>query len=111
MGSISDGSPHMVGAKRVIVNVSGGELLETVTQWDASQKMYVMSIDKGAPPFAKKMSLGFQVREITTNGGAYVDMTADIELKLIFVLLTPLIKAALPKKLKAFAAGFTVLQG
>ena len=108
MGTIADGSPRMIGAERVVVNTAGNELYETVTEWDSAAKQYKMSIDKGAPGFAKTFSIGFQAREV--NNKTFVDMTVDTELKFPFFLLAPLLNIVLPHKLQSFVAGFNDLR-
>ena len=104
VGSTPDGSSNMIGAERIIVNASGHELVETVTAWSEDTKYYACSIDKGAPPFAKEMVIGFQVRE-DGNSKALVDMIVDIQLKAPFIVLTPLLKFVLGKKLDGFVDG------
>ena len=102
-GSIPDGSPNMIGAERVLVNTSGKALTETVTAWSEADKFYACSIDEGAPPFAKEMIIGFKVREEKTK--VLVDMIVDINLKVPFMVLAPLLKLVLRKKLGGFVDG------
>ncbi|CAB9507843.1 expressed unknown protein [Seminavis robusta] len=107
-GSIPDGSPNMIGAERLLVNSSDKELVETVTAWSDEQRYYACSIDKGAPPFAKEMTITFRVREVDSK--VLVDMIVDIELKVFFACLGPLLKVVLGKKLGGFVDGISDLK-
>lgn len=107
-GSIADGSDNMVGAVRLLTKTDGHELLETVTEWDEKKKYYALSIDKGAPPFAKTLHAAFRVRE--EDDLVFVDFIIDAKLKLPFSFLSPLIAFVLPKKLGGFAKGVADLK-
>jgi len=54
-GSIEDGSDKMIGAERVLVNTAGKRLVETVTAWSGEERTFALSIDEGAPAFAKSI--------------------------------------------------------
>jgi hypothetical protein len=111
-GSIVDGSDNMVGAVRVLENTAGKELTETVTDWSATERYLAFSIDKGAPPLVKNepqsMIITFRVREEEQK--VYVDMIADVQLKAVFCVLTPLLEVVLSKKLGAMADGVADLK-
>lgn len=108
IGTIPDGSPNMIGAERVLVTKSGQELFETVTKWDEDSKFMALTIDKGSPPFASTLEIGFQVRE--EKDDVLVDVTVDLVVKLPFILFTPLFYFVLPKKLDSFAQGVADLK-
>jgi hypothetical protein len=107
-GSIADGSDNMIGAVRILQVSAGKELVETVTAWDEDRKYLAFSIDKGAPPFVKQLTFSFAVRE--EGGKIFVDLTADLEVKLLFKCLIPLLKIALPKQLAGLIDGVANLK-
>ena len=109
IGNVPDGSSNMIGAVRLLKNDAGKELTETVTAWDTSKKYYSCSIDEGRPPFAKKLVIGFKVRD-DPRQGVIVDTIVDLDLKGPFVILTPLIKLVLPKKIGSLTQGIADLQ-
>jgi hypothetical protein len=83
-----------------------------VTEWSAKEGYCALSIDKGAPPLVKNepqsFILTFRVREEEQK--VYVDMIADVQLKAVFCVLTPLLKVVLPKKLGVFVDGIADLK-
>lgn len=83
---------------RAMTNNGGKELVETVTEWDEKKKYFAMSIDEGGPSFAKKLIIAFRVRE-EAGSKVFVDAIVDVDLKLPFIILTPLMYVALPKQL------------
>lgn len=107
-GNIADGSAIMVGAVRLLTKNDGHELLETVTEWDERKKYFALSIDKGAPPFAKELHAAFHVRE--EGELVFVDFIIDAKLKKPFFFLSPLVAFVLPKKLGGFAQGVADLK-
>ena len=110
IGSIPDGSDNMIGAVRLLVNDSGKELVETVTKWDEDMMYYACSIDKGGPPIAKYVEVGFRVREDPMNKKiVYVDTIMDLKLKGPFIILKPILKKVLPSKIGQLTSGITEL--
>jgi hypothetical protein len=112
VGSIEDGSENMVGAVRFLEETDGSKLKETVTEWSEKERCFSISIDEGAPPFIKNepqsMIITFRVREEEQK--VYIDLIADLQLKDIFWLLTPIIKLALPMKMGPLADGIADLK-
>jgi hypothetical protein len=107
-GNIADGSESIIGDVRILQVSAGKELVETVTAWDEGKRYLAFSIDKGAPPFVKSLTFSFAVREV--GGKIFVDLTADLEVKLFFKCLIPLLKFALPKQLAGLIDGVANLK-
>lgn len=110
----------MKGAVRVLTTGSKGggkELTETITVWDPTQHHMALSIDKGGPPFAKSLIMGFRVRPVTTDADneennkkeAFVDIIIDLDIKPPFCILAPVLKMALPKQIGELAQGIADL--
>ena len=57
----------------------------------------------------KKLIIGFKVRD-DPKQGVIVDTIVDLDLKGPFVILTPLIKLVLPKKIGSLTQGIADLQ-
>jgi hypothetical protein len=108
IGTINDGSENMVGAVRVLTKSDDHELTETVTEWSNEEMKFTMSIDKGGPTIAKSLIVTFAVRN--EPQGVLVDMIINMQLVGLAIILTPLLKLALPKKLGPLLDGIANLK-
>jgi hypothetical protein len=109
IGSIPDASENMVGAVRLLTKTDDHELTETVTEWSEKDMKYSLSIDKGGPSIAKSLIVTFGVRE-EDQGVVLVDMIIDVRLGGLAVILAPLLKVVLAKKLGGFVNGIAELK-
>jgi hypothetical protein len=108
IGSIEDGSENMVGAVRILTKTDNHELTETITEWSEKDRKYTLSINEGGPSIAKSLIVTFGVRE--EQGAVLVDMIIDVKLKGLAVILTPLLKVVLAKRLGGFVNGIADLE-
>lgn len=111
IGNVKDGSDNMIGAVRLITNIKGKEIQETITAWSNEERSQTFSIDKGLPPPISSFHLTFYVKEDpqdTTKSVVYG--VADINIKWVFCFLAPLLKVALPKKISLFVDGIAALE-
>ena len=108
IGTINDGSDNMVGVVRVLTKMDNHELTETVTGWSDKDMQLALSIDKGGPPIAKTLIVTFTVRD--EPQGVLADMIIDMKLGGLAVILTPLLKIVLAKKLGSFLEGIANLK-
>ena len=108
-GNVPDGSADMVGAMRLVTSTSGAELKETATAWSDEERYLTFDIVSSAfPPPVDTFSLTFKIRE-DEEGRVFVDGIADVSIKPIFCLLTPILKMVLKKKVTAFVEGIAEL--
>ena len=103
IGTIPDGSENMVGAVRLLTKNDGHQLKETITAWSDKDRSQTFMIEGDLPPPVKSLKMTFRVRE--DKDGVFVDSFAEVDIKVMFCLITPILKMALPKKIAPIIQG------